>query len=218
MKKVIFCDVDGTLVNRQLQDYLFYIQRHYAKPFFLYYGWLLFFVLKAPLLLIIDHLFDRRIANKLFYQNYKGIELDWYLNFIPKMIKEFVSPALNKKVIGYLEAVYDENTDIYLLSGNDENILKNLKINIPVKKVLGTELAAENRYLTGKIKKSMVGLSKKSHVQEMMKTYLDPVQITVLTDHHSDSPLLDLADIKIAVNPSKKLRQMANQFHWKIIE
>lgn len=216
MKQVIFCDVDGTLVDRQLQDYLFYIQKHCFRNAFLYYGWLFIFVFKAPVLLIIDHFVDRRIANKLFYQNFKGIKADWYQNFIPQMIKNYLEPALNFNVIKILKS-YSQESDIYLLSGNDENILKELNIGIKIKKVIGSELLVENNRLTGKIKKSCVGLSKKEIVQEIINSYQEKINIVVLTDHHSDLPILELADEKIVVNPTNKLRNIAIKNGWKII-
>jgi len=216
MKQVIFCDVDGTLVNRQLQDYLFYIKRAYFQNSFLYYLWFLTFVFKAPLLLAVDHFIDRRIANRLFYRNYKNIKSDWYQNFIPQMVKNYLEPALNNNVIEMLKN-YANDADIYLLSGNDENILKELNIRIKIKKVIGSELLVEKNSLTGKIKKSCVGISKKEIVQEIINSYQEKINIVVLTDHHSDLPILELADEKIVVNPTNKLRKIAIRKGWEII-
>jgi len=218
MKKVVFCDVDGTLVNRQLQDYLFYIRRHYHQNLLSYFAWGLGFVLKVPLMLLIDHFIDRVWANKIFYQSYKGISSEWYQKFIFFMVKDFAVPALNKKVLQYLGRYDFKETDLYLISGNDVQMIRQLKLKIPVKKVIGTELLVEKKFLSGKIKQSRVGHHKKSEVEELLKKYDSDIQIIVLTDHHSDIPLLQIADVKIVVNPSAKLRQRAKQCHWQIIE
>lgn len=219
MQNIIFCDVDGTLFRKQLQDYFFYIRQHYSRNRLAYFFWLLLFALKVPLMLFVDHFIDRRLANKLFYQNYRGIKSGWYKDFIPQMIKDFAIPSINKNVLLYIEGYDFRKTDLYLLSGNDIQIIRQIPLNMPVKEAIGSELLInKGQLLSGKIKESRVGQNKKNLVLDILRNYPRDVHIVVLTDHHSDLPLLELAHEKIVVNPSKKLRKMANENKWKIIE
>ena len=63
--------------------------------------------------------------------------------------------------------------------------------------------------ITGRLKNgNCYGPAKARRLKSLQKTFPNAL-FTVYTDHHSDIPIIKIADQAIAVNPDKKLRHYA---------
>ena len=77
----------------------------------------------------------------------------------------------------------------------------------------------DRRRLTGRIAgRNCYGDEKLRRIDEVLEGARDAWHVIVYTDHHSDLPLLEWADSPRVVNPSKKMRQIAKERGYTILE
>ncbi|RPF53326.1 HAD family hydrolase [Aquisalibacillus elongatus] len=108
-----------------------------------------------------------------------------------------VSGALNPFLVAFKDAVGFENVDI-----------------------IGSELFYdENDIAVGKMGDIVNGKKKAEAVQEWLKNRdltLDDVTLWAYADSESDSPLLEMVDHPVVVNPDEDMEKLAHQKGWPV--
>lgn len=141
--------------------------------------------------------------------------------FISHLAKNFVSqyvenwwyyPALN-----CLKKAAEENHYIVLLSSSPSFLVEQIVFQLPlsIDKWYGTDYTVDSSRRYCKISQIIEGKKKAELIKELKKEpHLSRGDVIVYTDSYHDSPLIEVANCFIGVNPDKKLRALCRKNKW----
>jgi phosphatidylglycerophosphatase C len=203
---VVF-DLDGTLTRRDTYLlYLFgYLMRH---------PWCVFRLLHLPWIVgmfylgILDHTqLKERFLGAFLRGTRRAVLQQWTTIFIDKLI----SCSMRREALAMLEKHRQNGDLLVLLSASLDIYVEALGDRLCVDHVICTRAHWEGDSLSG----GLLGLNcygeeKVHRLQELRKRYED-MKLIAYADHHSDIPLLRLADAGILVNGTRKAKHLAAQ-------
>ena len=126
----------------------------------------------------------------------------------------------NKQVIDTLHKHHEDNVQIYLVSGAYTQFLEQVVADYPFQKIVGTEI----KFTSDKVDTSLPlehvnGPTKASKIKQLLDGQdVDWENSYAYGDSYSDLHILELVGNPVAVKPEEKLREVAVQRAWKIIE
>ncbi|MFH1664211.1 MAG: HAD family phosphatase [archaeon] len=141
---------------------------------------------------------------------------------LQELSAEFVKDY-DKIFLGSVETMnYLKKEGYYLIAVSRafEEILEALKIKLPFDFIIGTKLEAKKGVYTGKVLNELWHLKiKKTVLLELIKEKnLDLKDSFAFGDTEQDSFMMELAENPVPVQPSKKLRKVAEKNGWKCFE
>lgn len=215
MKKMVFVDLDNTLVKGQSQQlFIRYLFKKNKIPFrFMMKIYVLFFLWKIYLIR------DVISIRKNVYRAFAG----WEVNEVKIMINDFFESEL--KNLFYPQALeivtqhIKRNDEIVIVSGSINLLLEVIKNYIGVNYYISTILEEKNGKLTGGVCNLIPYGENKI---ELVKKFLIEHKFSLensyaYTDHVSDFTFLKLVTYPRVVNPDTKLRKIAKRNNWPIL-
>jgi HAD superfamily hydrolase (TIGR01490 family) len=136
--------------------------------------------------------------------------------FIEKLKKK----GIRSKAIQKIQQHRDANHKLVLASASFDFYVKNLGHQLGFEVIVCTQPSwNKHNKLTGKINgQNCYGKYKLKRLIEILGIDKNDITTIAYTDHHSDAPLLEWVDRAIAVNPTKKLHQMALKKKYMIAD
>ncbi len=205
-------DIDGTLLPGTSTERLF---AHYLVDHRILRLRNLFSFIKQGLVQVPrgrEHILS---ANKGYL---RGFEID-YMN---RMGKEFfsrhVAERISKKGIMRLEEHRGRGERILLLSGMPEFLLRDFSEHLGVNDFAGSVLETNNGRFTGRtIGTFPIAGGKVVMVERFLREHeIQWNDVTAYGDHYGDRFLLSKVGHAVAVNPTPKLRELAEKKGWEI--
>lgn len=131
---------------------------------------------------------------------------------------ERILPALSQRGIDHLLWHRDQGHRIVLLSGSLPYVVEPLGDRLGVDHVISSQMELSNRRLTGKLAAAHpYGAAKAELMLDLaQEQQLDLDKSYCYADDHTDEPLLQLFEESICVNPSDRLRGIAQTNGWRI--
>ena len=212
-----YFDVDGTLVTTNLvHPTLFYLQNqptplHTAAKL----GRAL---LKAPWMALAE-LRDRRLFNELLFSSFEGMSEDRLLLLAEETFTKVMKPKLYAGARDLVQTSLDKGHEVILVSGALDFLMVLLKEHLGATGIIANRLEIHDRYATGKLLRPVVaGPEKARLIREHARAGgHDLDECFAYSDSYSDVPMLSVVGHPAAVNPDRKLTQLANAYHWPII-
>ncbi|MCS7263220.1 MAG: HAD-IB family hydrolase [Armatimonadetes bacterium] len=212
-----FFDVDGTLTATNVLMPLNWFMKE-NLPRWRYWAWSLKLVFWLPVYFIADKI-DRRIFIQIFFRQYSGIEAEklrrWHKEHFERTLQRLVFAQSLERISWHNQ----QNHLIVLVTGSADFVTE------PLASWLGADLIAaklqeENGKFTGKlISEVLVGEGKAVAIKNYtLKKGVDLKASYAYGDSISDAPMLSLVGHPIAVNPDKRLRKLAIQKGWEIVD
>ena len=222
-RKIAFFDFDGTLVKAHLWLGIF---KHHFKTkenrfaalwyLFTHLGLVPFWKMKL-------------ISTEKYYRSWgedlaeviKGIEVDRAKGIFHWLASKHLLPTLKKNIFERLKKHQEEGFLIILISGSFQELLEIIAKHLNIDFAVGTELEViENKFsgkivppfcfAQGKVEKVKSLLSKK-------KLKIDFKESFAYSDSFFDLPILEFVGNPVAVEPDKKLLEIAKNKGWQII-
>ena len=138
-----------------------------------------------------------------------------------RISNEYLLPALRKKVLERLKRHQNRGFLTVLTSGNFQELLKIFAESLNIDFVIGTELEIVKDRFSGKI---IPPLCFSKGKKEKVKKFLSGKGLNInfnesfaYSDSFFDLPLLELVGNPVAVEPDKKLLEIASNRGWQII-
>jgi HAD superfamily hydrolase (TIGR01490 family) len=212
-----YFDVDGTLVTTNLvHPTLFYLQNQptplhsIAKM-----GRAL---LKAPWMALAE-MKDRRLFNELLFSSFEGVSEDRLLLLAEETFEKVMKPKLYPGARDLVQTSLDKGHEVILVSGALDFIMAFLKDHLGATGVIANRLEIHDRFATGKLLRPVVaGPEKARLIREHAREHgHDLDECFAYSDSYSDVPMLSVVGHPAAVNPDRKLTQLAEAYHWPII-
>jgi HAD superfamily phosphoserine phosphatase-like hydrolase len=158
----------------------------------------------------------KKAASEMLEAWTKGLMGKKYKNVLDYTVKFFRNNSDN--FYKYFENILPKlklNHDVYLVTANFQFISESVKNKYDLSGYLSSEAEVENGMFTGRVKSSLVG--NKGAVVDFFKKYPEKKSIAV-GDSENDVDMLKQAEAPICFQPNEKLRDVAKENGWLIID
>ena len=170
-------------------------------------------------MLALAELNDRRIFNEMLFSSYGGMSEDRLLTLADEAFATVIKPNLYKGARDLVRSCVDKGHDVVIVSGALDFLMDLLAKHLGATGVIANKLEIKDRTATGKLIRPVVaGPEKARLVREHARAHghnLD--ECFAYSDSYSDVPMLSIVGNPAAVNPDRRLRLLANAYHWPII-
>ena len=212
-----YFDVDGTLVTTNLvHPTLFYLQNQPTPLHSLAkVGRAL---LKAPWMALAE-MKDRRLFNELLFSSFEGMSEDRLLLLAEETFEKVMKPKLYAGARTLVQTSLDKGHEVILVSGALDLLMAFLKDHLGATGVIANRLEIHDRFATGKLLRPVVAGPEKARLirEHARAAGHDLDECFAYSDSYSDVPMLSVVGHPAAVNPDRKLTQLAEAYHWPII-
>lgn len=218
LKAAAFYDLEGTLVSTNLVHTLgFYAKRQAGiLPTLKKSASVL---AKLPFFGLTD-LYSRNVFNEVFFKSYEGESEDRLRYFSEELFEDVLKPAIfpgtpeliaQSKKIGQQQIIITGALDFTI-----DSLVKYLEVDDYV----ANRLEFVNGYATGRLLPPVMASATKA---KWMREYAERNDISLsasfaYSDSISDLPMLSIVGHPVAVNPDFRLKQVAGQHDWAILD
>jgi HAD superfamily hydrolase (TIGR01490 family) len=218
MTVAAFFDVDGTLTRSTVLEPLVWYQRaHLARVRFAV--WSVGLLLQLPYYLLIDR--RSRVAfNHAFFRRYAGLKAAelraWHRHsFVDNLQRRFYPRGLD-----CLRAHQRQGHRIVLVTGGLDFVMQPLAEFVGADELLALRLVERAGVFTGDVDGPPVA---EEHKAALVREYAQKHGIDLARSHGygnnlSDAPMLACTGHPTAVNPDRRLRRLAGERGWPIVE
>ena len=182
-----------------------------------------------------------KAKNDQFYADYLAGNLDIheYVRFATEAVKlkgadaaakaheqfmhEVILPQVKAQALDLVKQHQAAGDHVMMVTATNEFVTRPIALAFGIQELISVELARDSQgWITGEISGTPSFKEGKVHrISEWLsahqKTWQD-VQITFYSDSINDLPLLERAQIPVAVNPDARLRQLATDRGWRILQ
>ena len=213
---VAFFDVDGTLAASNLVDaYLDFALN--GKSIVGKGLWLLKFAPKLPYYAIVDW-FDRERFNKVFFSNYSGEPIEKLGAWARDQSEDYWTSRLYREALDQVHWHRNQGHKIVLVTGGLREVVEPLADMIDVDSIAATDAEVIGGRLTGNLKSGpLSGDNKtKAAIAEASDLGADLAGCYAYADDLSDQQFLGCVGHPVAVNPDRRLKNLARARGWPI--
>lgn len=213
-----YFDVDGTLVTTNLVPPTLYYLLNQPTPLHVARS-LGKALLKAPMM-IMGELQDRRIFNEVLFSVFEGMSEDRLVTLADDVFERVLKPNLYPGARDLIRTCLDKGHEVVLISGALEVVIQHLARYLGATSVIGNKLEFNGLSATGKLLRPVVaGPNKALLVRDHARARgynLD--ECYAFSDSYSDVPMMSIVGYPVAVNPDRRLKALANAYHWPVID
>jgi HAD superfamily hydrolase (TIGR01490 family) len=140
-----------------------------------------------------------------------------------QFMKETILPQIKPQALELVKAHQAAGDHVMIVTATNEFVTRPIAQAFGVQELIAVELARNSEgWITGEISgvpsfKEGKVLRVEQWLRAHQKNWQD-VQITFYSDSINDLPLLQQAQIPVAVNPDTRLRQLATDRGWRILQ
>lgn len=222
MKLAIF-DFDGTLVPKDALPFVLNQWKKQKYPKVKYYRTYfslicLYIRYKSGINFKMSREKMRVVAIKKFNHIFHGMSEEEISKFFFNCSEEII-PLLDKNVVAEIEVCRSDGYHMILLSGAHYSLLKYVGENLGFDTVIGTKLHFSNNIFDSDKEVEVIsGGMKKEKIHEYFHDQLvDWRTSRAFADSYFDIDLLESVGQPVAVNPDVKLKEIAIERNWRVI-
>jgi HAD superfamily hydrolase (TIGR01490 family) len=210
-----YCDVDGTLTDTTIVPPLIWMKLKLQNPV-LNALWLTSLVARAPWWKVLDG-FSRRASNVAIYSHYRGVPAGKARELGETYYYERIKPKIFDEAFQWMEMVRGAGVRVVLVTGGLDLFMEPMARDL-VADCIAPSLEESDGIFTGRLKTDPLTGGKKSeairdhaaaHGIDLKKSY-------ALGDAMGDVAMLETVGNPMAVNPGKRLLQLARQRGWRV--
>ena len=212
-----YFDVDGTLVSTNLVPPTLYYVLNQPTPLHTL-GKLGKALLKAPTMVWAE-MRDRRLFNETLFSTFEGMSEDRLVTLADDVFERVLKPNLYPGARDLVKTSLDKGHDVILVSGALDVVIQHLASYLGATGYIANRLEIKDLFATGKLLRPVVaGPNKALLVRDHARSHgHDLDRCFAYSDSYSDVPMLSIVGYPVAVNPDRRLSQLARAYHWPII-
>jgi HAD superfamily hydrolase (TIGR01490 family) len=216
MKELVIFDVDGTIIKGQSQKlFLSFMFKEKYIPIFGFIKlnfWFIFYklgLIKNPLQ-----------AMNYAYSFLEGRSTHDVENLVEKFFDSKLKGHIYEDAAHIIRNHLNQNREVILLSNSADILIRRIARYLNVYNFISTKLEIQNDIYTGKISGEIIyGQNKIKAVESYLYSKrLSWQNSWSYADHYSDIPLLSKTSHIFAVNPSSKLKRIATEKRWQVLQ
>jgi HAD superfamily hydrolase (TIGR01490 family) len=217
-RQLAFYDFDGTLTSGNVvRRYAFFVRNQPSKiRSALKFSKLL---LSVPVWLALD-LQSRRRFNEVFFREYRGMKEQWLRDQGQGLFDDEILPTLYPGAKQLIEKDRSQGYLPVLVTGEVDIALQHVIRYFGFHAVISNTLVFEDGTATGKVATPLVAEEEKVRAMERMcdECGAEMKKSKAYSDSFSDVPMLEAVGVPTAVNPDRRLRRVARERGWAILD
>lgn len=212
-----FFDVDGTLTaTNVLMPLACFMKANLPK--WRYLLWLGKLVCHIPAYLVADQ-FDRRVFVKMFFRQYEGINAERAKVWHQENFEAFFKSRIYADAVKQIQWHREQGHKIVLVTGGADFVVKPLADWTGADLIAGRLEEMDGKFTGRLIGEPLIGDGKAKAVLAYADEHkIDLTKSYAYGDSKSDAPMLACVGNPVAVNPDRRLRQIAIKRGWKIVQ
>jgi len=218
MTRLAFYDLDGTLCSSNVVErYAFCARHHPSKARAIAKcGKLL---VSVPLLLGLDF-YSRTLFNQIFYREYRGMKKEWLQGLVGPLFEQVIRPSIYAGARDVVEADRARGFRPVLVTGELDFALPPVVRYFGFDALISNSLVYADGAATGEVVPPLIAEGEKAAaIKRICHEYdADPTQSKAYSDSFSDAPMLESVGEPVAVNPDRRLKRVAAQRGWPVLE
>jgi len=218
MNKAAFYDLDGTLLSCNLvTEYAYYARndRSLIKSAYQFAKVLLW----VPLFLGLD-LCSRRLFNAFLFSGYLGMHRDRLIGLADDLFEVTLKPSIFPQAQVLINTTRDLGYRNVLVTGTLDFTIRPIALHFGFEEVICNRLEFKNHIATGQFLRPLLAKDEKARsIREYASQEgIDLAQCCAFADSSADVPMLSAVGYPVATNPTRRLRRVALQKNWPILE
>ena len=217
-QKAAFYDLDGTLVSCNLVTmYAYYARndRSLGKSVYQFAKVLL----SVPLLFGLD-LYSRSLFNVFYFRAYRGMHRDRLIGLADDLFEVTLKPSIFPQAKTLVDTTRDLGYRNVLVTGTPDFTVRPLALQFSFDEVICNRLEFKNHIATGRVLPPLLAENEKARrIREYaVQEGIDLPESCAFSDSSADVPMLSEVGHPVATNPTRRLRRVAVQNNWAILE
>ena len=218
MSKAAYFDLDGTLVGTSLIQPTAYYFLNEASPLktIQRFGRA---ILDAPRMAWAE-MQDRRQFNEILFSHFRGMTEDRIDVLSREIFDQIIKPAIFPGAKDLIRQCKEADFKVVIITGSLDCTTRFVAEHIGADYFIANRLEFKDRIATGKMLHPLVAGPEKAKimVDDAQKNGYDLKKCHAYSDSFSDVPMLSVVGHAFCINPSKKLRQLAQAYRWPILD
>ena len=218
MNKAAFYDLDGTLLSSNLVRMHAYYARNDRSLVKSVYQ-LTKVLLSVPLLFGLD-LYSRSLFNVFSFRAYRGMHRDRLIGLADDLFEVTLKPSIFPQASALIDTTRDLGYRNVLVTGTLDFQVRPIALHFGFDEVICNRLEFKNHVATGRVLQPLIAENQKARsIQEYASEEgIDLSQSCAFSDSSADVPMLSAVGYPVATNPTRRLRRIALEKNWPIIE
>ena len=215
--RAAFYDFDGTLASSNVVTRYFYFAKRVANPIDMIRRTSTV-LLGIPYWLYLDSR-SRRRFNEVFYLLYHGLPEKWLRREARRLFEREIQPKIFDRSHSLIESDRNEGFTPILVTGGIDLVIEPVVENLGFDHLLANRMIFEKGRATGRIEEPLLAEEGKvKAIEDFCRRYnVDTTESKAYSDSLSDLPMLEMVGRPTAVNPDSKLRAIAVERGWPVL-
>ena len=218
MNKAAYFDLDGTLVGTSLIQPTAYYLMNQASPLqtMQRFGRALF---DAPRLAFAE-MQDRRMFNEILFSHFKGMTEDRIDVLSREIFEDIIQPAIYSGARDLIRQCTEAGFKVVIVTGSLDVTTRFVTEYLGADYYIANRLEFKDGVSTGKMLHPLVAGPEKAKiiVEDAHKNDYDLKKCHAYSDSFSDVPMLSVVGHAFCINPSRKLKRLAQVYRWPILD
>ena len=218
MNKAAFYDLDGTLLSCNLVTMHAYYARNDRSMLKSVYQFtkVLFSV---PLLFGLD-LYSRSLFNIFSFRAYRGMHRDRLIGLADDLFEVTLKPSIFPQAKALVDTTRDLGYRNVLVTGTLDFQIRPIALHFGFDEVICNRLEFRNHVATGRVLAPLLAENEKARSIRAWAEQegIDLAQSCAFSDSSADVPMLSSVGHPVATNPTRRLRRIAIENNWPILE
>ena len=218
MNKAAFYDLDGTLLSCNLVTMYAYYARNDRSPVKSFYQFMKV-LLSVPFLFGLD-LYSRSLFNVFSFRAYRGMHRDRLIGLADDLFEVTLRPSIFPHAQTLIDTTRDLGYRNILVTGTLDFTIRPIALHFGINEVICNRLEFKNHVATGRVLPKLLAENEKARSihEYAARENIDLKQSCAFSDSSADVPMLSAVGYPVATNPTRRLRRIALQNHWPILD
>ena len=218
MNKAAFYDLDGTLLSCNLVNMHAYYARNDRSMLKSVYQFTKV-VLNVPFYFGLD-LYSRSLFNKFSFRAYRGMHRDRLIGLSDDLFEVTLKPSIFRQAEALIATTRELGYRNVLVTGTLDFQVRPIALHFGIDEVICNRLEFRNHVATGHVLPPLLAENEKARsIREYAaQEGIDLAESCAFSDSSADLPMLSSVGHPVATNPTRRLRRVALEKNWPILE
>ena len=149
----------------------------------------------------------------------EGFRVDDLRTLVAEAMEPVLKPLVYSDPLALVQSHKERGEPVYIVSATLQEIVEELARELGFDGALGSTCEIENGVYTGVSLRACHGEGKAAAVRQLAAAEgIDLAASTAYSDSHTDLPFLEAVGEAVVVNPDRKLRRIAEERDWPVLE